>query len=60
MKSISEFSEFAYLCTQEDTGGSLQHTHCNPYSLSSYKKNINCKVGYINTECLDIHEPVVK
>ena len=42
MKNISEFSEFAYLCTQEDTGGSLQHTHCNPYSLSSYKKNINC------------------
>ena len=56
MNNIPEFSDFASLCTQED-GGSLQHTNCNPYSLSSYKKNEAC---YINSECLDLHEPCEK
>ena len=60
MNNIPEFSDFAYLCAQEDTGGSLQHTTCNPYSLSSYKKNITCKVCCINSECLDLHEPCGK
>ena len=60
MNNIPEFSDLAYLCAQEDTGGSLQHTTCNPYSLSSYKKNITCEVCCINSECLDLHEPCGK
>ena len=60
MKNIPEFSDFASLCTQEDSGGSLQHTNCNPYSLSSYKKNITCEACYINSECLDLREPCGK
>ena len=60
MKNIPEFSDFASLCTQEDSGGSLLHTNCNPYMLSSYKKNITCEVYYINSECLDLHEPCGK
>ena len=32
MNTIPEFSDFASLFTQEDTGGSLQQTNCNPLS----------------------------
>ena len=55
MNNIPEFSNFTCLCAQEDTGGSLQCTKCNPYSLSSYKKN-TCEACYLNSECLDLQE----
>ena len=60
MNNIPELSDFASLCTQVDSGGSLQHTKCNPYSLSSYKKNSTFEACYINSECLDLHEPCGK
>ena len=59
-ENIPEFSEFASLCTQEDSGGALLHTNCNPYMLFYYKKNITCEVYYINSECLDLQEPCGK
>ena len=36
--SVTEFSDLATLCLQDDSTGSLHYTKCNPYSLRSYKK----------------------
>ena len=56
MQNIPEFSDLSSTCMQEDSCGSLQHTKCNPFHLSSFKKNAISEICQVNAVYFELYE----